>query len=669
VTLDPTQPSPKKFSFVFALTFTALLLPGLIAGCGHNTSDTKQFPRVLLIGVDGMDPVITRSLMAQGKLPNFERLAKQGGFTTIQTTNPAQSPVAWSTISTGANPGEHGMFDFIWRHEENYLPDLSLADLHPSDKKIKIFGLEIPLGKPVYKSHRGGTPVWILTSQAEIPTVVLRYPVTFPPDKVHGKMISGMGVPDIRGTQGTFSFYTSEKTDNTRPQGGIIIPVTDTDTIDTKLVGPRGPQGDISIPLAISVDRADHSAEIVIHGEHIQLQEGSWGKWIRVKFPIDAFTHIDAICRFYLKSAANPFELYCSPMNFDPRHPLFPISYTDDYAKKLANAIGDFHTLGMPHDTWALNEGRMSEEMFLSQTDKIIAEEKAMLMHELQDYRSGLLMIVFETIDRISHMFWRYTDKESPLYDEEGAKKFGHVIEHYYEDMDATLGEILKYVDDKTLLIVNSDHGFTNFRRAVHLNSILKANGFQNFKTDAAEGRALLQDVDWSKTQAYAVGLGSIYINLKGRESRGSVEPGDEKRRIEQEIIDRLEKLTDPKDGAPVIHKVYRREEIYSGSQFEKMPDLVVAFNKGYRASWQTALGAAPPELMEDNMKKWSGDHIVEPSFVPGVLFSNRHLDPDKKITLYDIAPTILKEFGITPPSDYLGHPIFDDQTSTASSN
>jgi predicted AlkP superfamily phosphohydrolase/phosphomutase len=298
--------------------------------------------------------------------------------------------------------------------------------------------------------------------------------------------------------------------------------------------------------------------------------------------------------------------------------------------------------------------------MFLSQTDAIVGEEKAMILHELEEYQSGLLMIVFETIDRVSHMFWRYIDKESPLYDAEGAKKYGGVIQHYYEDMDKTLGEIMKHVDDKTLLLVTSDHGFTNFRRAVHLNSWLRDQGLQNLKTDTRESRALFRDVDWSKTKAYAVGLGSIYINLEGRESQGIVASGEEKTQIEKEIISSLEQLMDPKNGKRVVHKVYRREEIFSGSKFEKMPDLVVGFSGGYRVSWQTALGAAPREQMEDNMKKWSGDHIVEPSLVPGVFFSNRKLDLTKQISLYDIAPTILQEFGITPPKEFLGKPIFD---------
>ncbi len=652
----PASALIKTLSLVCALSLT-------LAACSKPASDQPDpsaFPRVIVIGVDGMDPKITRSLMDQGKLLNFARLAAQGGMSPIQTTNPAQSPVAWSTIGTGANPGEHGMFDFLWRHEENYLPDLSLAEMQSPRKKIKLFGQEFPLERPFYKSHRQGTPVWALTSQKNIPTVVLRWPVTFPPEKVHGKMLSGMGVPDARGTQGTFSFYTSEVPDNDRPQGGVIVPVGERDVIQTQLLGPRGPRGgELAIPLEIRKDPQDRSITLKVRDHSFTVKERAWSQWVRVKFSVDAFKGLPAMCRFYLKSFEKPFELYCSPMNYDPQKPLFPISYESDYSKKLQAEIGDFHTLGMPHDTWALNEGRMDEDMFLSQTDAIVAEEKAMVLSELKEYKSGLLMIVFETVDRISHMFWRYTDPESPLYDPEGAKKYGGVIEHYYVDMDNTLGEILKYVDDKTTLIVSSDHGFTNFRRTVHINTCLVRSGQQELQPGVSEGRALFRDVDWSRTKAYAVGLGSVYINLEGRESKGIVKPGQEKTDLENEIIRNLEALTDPKSGAKVVHKVYKRDEIYSGRQIDKMPDLVVAFEAGYRASWQTALGASPQETMEDNLKKWSGDHIVEPSLVPGTFFSNRKLPEGRMISLYDIAPTVLQEFGITPPEDYLGEPIF----------
>jgi predicted AlkP superfamily phosphohydrolase/phosphomutase len=489
--------------------------------------------------------------------------------------------------------------------------------------------------------------------------------VTFPPEKVAGKMLSGMGVPDIRGGQGTFTFYTSTAHHEDRPQGGLVIPVSESQKIETKLIGPRGSQGqDISIPLEIKLDQTTRSAEIEVSGTKTKIQEGAWSPWIRVQFPLDVLTQIPAMCRFYLKSIQNPFELYCSPMNFDPRKPVFPISFEDDYAKKLQEAIGDFHTLGMPHDTWALNEGSMNEDMFISQTDTIVAEERAMVLHELKQFQAGLFMAVFETIDRIQHMFWRYLDTKSPLYDPEGAKKYGKVIEKYYVGMDAILGEILKYVDDHTLLLVNSDHGFTNFRRAVNLNSWLRNQGLQILKEGAEEGRTLFRDVDWSETKAYAVGLGSVYLNLKGRESKGIVEEGEEKRQVEDEIIRGLGELKDA-DGEEVVHKVYRRDEIFSGSRIEKMPDLVVAFRPGYRTSWQTALGAAPTPVIEDNLKKWSGDHIVDPSFVPGVLFTNRKISENREITLYDLAPTILAEFGIAPPEDYLGKPIFAAEKRT----
>ncbi|MEW6602664.1 MAG: nucleotide pyrophosphatase, partial [Nitrospirota bacterium] len=178
----------------------------------------------------------------------------------------------------------------------------------------------------------------------------------------------------------------------------------------------------------------------------------------------------------------------------------------------------------------------------------------------------------------------------------------------------------------------------------------LVQNGFmtltKNITKEDKEGGGLFQFVDWKKTSAYALGFGSIYLNIKGREKNGIVEPGTSADSVANAVIEKFTKLSDPKDGQRAVRNVYKSRDIYSGDQTSNSPDLVVGFEDGYRTSWQTAIGGAPFELMEDNLKKWSGDHIVDPSIVPGILLSNFTIN-SKEPGLMDIAPTVLSCFGM----------------------
>jgi len=324
----------------------------------------------------------------------------------------------------------------------------------------------------------------------------------------------------------------------------------------------------------------------------------------------------------------------------------------------LAKAIGTYHTQGMPEDTWALNEGRLDDDAFLQQCEDIHREREAMLWHELERYNDGLFVLVFDTVDRIQHMFWRAIDTTHPLYTPELGMRYGRVIEEWYQRMDRLVGRVLEKIDQETTLIVLSDHGFVSFRRAVHLNTWLREQGFLTLQDNRIEGRGYGQDIDWSRTQAYALGIGGIYLNLRGREPQGTVEPGEAAQQVLGEISKRLLALQDEKTGQPVIRRVLQREAIYHGAETEHAPDVFLGFHAGYRASWQTAVGGVPNVVIEDNTKKWSGDHIVDPDLVPGVLFVNRPLslqDP----SLGDIAPTILKHIGAPIPTDMDGHSLW----------
>jgi predicted AlkP superfamily phosphohydrolase/phosphomutase len=643
--------------FRFFVLLLLLIVGGVVMAFWSRNREqavqAQQPPKVLVLGIDGMDPDLLEAYLAQDLLPNFARLKTHGAYARLATTNPAESPVAWSTFATGTNPGKHGLFDFIHRAPQTYLPDFALVRLEHG-RSFSLGGTTIPIGAPRYVSQRHGAPFWSLTSAADVATTVLRCPVTFPPEEVRGRMLSGMGVPDLRGSQGTFSYWTTEPGIATSVQGGKIIALQPNgDRISTVLSGPSvtqdGERGELTAPLEITLNKTQKHAVLNVQGKTVTLHEGEWSTWLPVSFRAGLLSKLHGMCRFYLKSVEPSFALYGSPINFAPENPPYPISFPKGYAGELASAIGEYHTQGMPEDTWALNEGRLDEESFLQHCRTIYQEREAMLHYELARFQQGVLVVVFDTVDRIQHMFWRAIDTEHPLYTEDLQARYGKVIEGWYREVDTLLGNVMKKIDDNTVLLVLSDHGFAPFRRAVHLNTWLRQHGYLRLKENREEGRGYGQDIDWAQTRAYALGIGGVYLNLKGREPQGVVEPGEEAKKLSAAIAAELQTLTDAKTGQPVVRRAYRAEEVYKGPEAAQAPDLLIGFERGYRASWQTALGGVPRELIEDNTKKWSGDHIVDPELVPGILLVNRALSLDKP-HLADIAPTILKLVGAAVP-------------------
>jgi predicted AlkP superfamily phosphohydrolase/phosphomutase len=470
-------------------------------------------------------------------------------------------------------------------------------------------------------------------------------------------MLSGLGVPDLKGLLGQYTFYTSEGlAEDKERKGQIIYLKPQGQTIKTQILGPpiaRLTGKKISqIPLEIRLDQENRLANLRIDGKEYTLREGELSGWIGLKFGIGMFKHVRGICQFYLDSVRPELRLYLSPIQLDPEQPAFVISHPDGYAAQLAKSIGTYHTLGMPEDTNALKDGLLNQDVFLRVCDTVMMEREKMLWYELGRFKEGVLAFVFDTTDRIQHMFWSVRDPEHPTYDEAFAKRYRDVIGEYYRQVDRIVGRVLDSIDQHTLLIILSDHGFASFRRAVHLNSWLVQNGFMVLGTP--EGSELFKDVIWEKTKAYALGFSSIYLNLRGREGRGVVDPGDEAQRLGERIAEGLTQLRDPDRNTPVIKRIYTRQQIYQGDYLSEAPDLIVGFEPGYRTSWQTAIGGAPHGILQDNLKRWSGDHLVDPGYVPGVLFVNHKISVPSP-SLIDIAPTILGCFGLPKPDEMEG--------------
>jgi len=304
--------------------------------------------------------------------------------------------------------------------------------------------------------------------------------------------------------------------------------------------------------------------------------------------------------------------------------------------------VGPFATAGLAEDTWALNERVIDEDAFLRQAWDIFDERRSMFLTALGNVRRGVVACVFDTSDRLQHMF----------YDQMGKPGGPHstVIEEMYQRMDALLGETLAFVDERTALFVLSDHGFRSFRRSVHVNTWLHQQGYLVLQSQPVERDAqpFFKDVDWSRTRAYALGLSGLYLNLKGREARGIVEPGAEATTLLDEISAGLTALRDD-DGQSPVANVYSSKSIYRGPYLDSAPDLIIGYGDGYRISWESAVGDVAKCVLEDNPKAWSGDHCVDPLLVPGVLFSNLRIQADNP-GIEDLAPTVLSLFGVARP-------------------
>ena len=608
----------------------------------------KTYKRVLLLGMDGLDPVLLNELMAQGQLPNFAKLKTQGFFGSLSTSNPPQSPVAWANIAIGANPGKHGLYDFICRIPKTYTPDLGILKLN----RRNLLGSRDSMFLPV----RHGTTFWEVTAAAGIPSTVLKWPVTFPPRESKARVLAGLGVPDITGGLGRYTFYSNvpPKADEEGKEKVVVLS-NNRGAVETHVHGPltqkltsKKPS---TIPLILNMNPEEGKLILEIQGQKHTLKEGDWTPWIELTFDVGPFKKVSGIAKFHLEEMRSRVALYLSPLQIDPRNPCYPITNPDEYASELESQIGRFHTLGIPEDTKALTEERLNEEAFLESCEEIVAQQEKMLDYELNRFKEGLLCNVFFTTDRVHHIFWVTRDPGHPLYNEAYAKKYGDMIPAYYRKMDNVLKKILPDLDDRTALIVCSDHGFASYRQSFHLNSWLIQQGLMSLKEavdpNDREGAPLFRNVDWQKTKAYALGFGSLYLNRAGREGKGTVSDG-EAPALTTKIADELSKVANGNGGQPVIAKVYKREDIYRGPFVESSPDLIVGYHPGYRASWQTAIGGMPEGLLEDNLKKWSGDHCIDPSAVPGIFLSNFQIARENPSNM-DIAPTVLRCLGLKP--------------------
>ncbi len=623
-------------------------------------SKAARTQRVVIVGLDGQDPELTEKWMNAGLLPNFSRLREKGAFARLGTTLPAESPVAWSSFQTGCNPGKHRIYDFLVPNRKSLMPELSSANVTAPARTLRLGKYQIPLGRPSIAAGRKSESFWSILGKFGVFSAVLRVPITFPPERFNGVLLSAMNVPDVKGSQGTYFYFTTDAKDKRILVSGQQCPF---ELIDGGAKGELpGPQntlvkdgGELRIPFTITLSKSvPGTAQLRLPDRTIELRQNQYTPWVSLSYKAAPGFTVKAIARFLLLDVQPHVRLYVTPIQIDPESPALPISHPVSYSIYLAKRQGPFATLGVAEDTSGLNEGVIGEEAFLQQSQDIHQERETMFFDALNKTRRGSVVCVFDITDRLQHMFFRFHKDErwgTGISDE----RYANVLRDLYIQMDGLVGRVMKEIDDEAVLMVLSDHGFKPFRRAVELNRWLQENGYLT-ENPSATTPDLLQRVDWAKTQAYAVGFGGIYLNLAGREAKGIVSTEDAAR-LKREIIEKLKGLKDPDRPGSPISEVYDRDQAYKGPYVEDAPDLFVGFAPGYRVAWETVTGGFGEKVISDNTRPWAGDHNMNPPEVPGMLFCNRQIDVDRP-NIVDIAPTVLDLFGVPIPAHMDGKAI-----------
>jgi hypothetical protein len=475
------------------------------------------------------------------------------------------------------------------------------------------------------------------------PATALWWPAMFPANPGSPvRVIPGLGTPDIRGQLGLGSFYSTE---NGYLKEGHKTPVEILDkkgsAYTSSLKGPFVKKKGQAVPAEVEFQLDvldDNNVGLVLGGAPYSLKPGEWSPILEIKFKTGMFVNVHAITRVIVTST-NPVRVYFLPLQIHPLHSIWQYASPKSFVKQAWAAAGSFLSLGWPQDTTGLEDGCISDEQFNALCEDIFAARERVLFHFLDDFKEGVLASIFDDLDRVQHMFRR----DRP-----------ELVKDWYQKLDQFVGRVNTHLDKQNgrepHLLVMSDHGFTDYTHKVHINRWLLENGYLAVQEGKTETN--LASVDWDKTKAYAIGLNSLYINLKGREGKGIV-PVEQVEQLANELKEKLLKWIGPY-GQPVFSQVSLRHEAFSGPLLSLGPDLNLGCSAGYRASSETGLGKWEDTTIEENHDHWNADHCIDPDVVPGVLFSSQGLKDFPNPSFRDIPPMVVGKYldhsGVTPP-------------------
>mgnify|MGYP000888750645 CR=1 FL=1 len=624
--------------------------------------------RVIMLGYDGMEPSIVEEMLERGELPNLGKLRETGAYRRLGSTIPPQSPVAWNTYATCKNPGGHNIFDFIRRDPKSPggpMPLVGTGKLVPP-----VIGTDGGLQEPAKGiNYRTGIPFWSVADEQGKRGKILNIPFAFPPDPLkNGMMISALGVPDLRGTTSTYfslsdSFTQEELSEDLGGGRRIALAFDGSDEALFPVPGPRDnryrfsdPNAYTSTPLRFKINRGDKRGKISDGDSEVDIEQGAWSEWLELRFEMSPKVEVHGITRFFPMEIGERVRIYMACVQYHPDAPYSALTSPEPYSAELKGRFGLYKTIGWAYDTHALRQNDLEEEAFLKDIDDTMSFRDRLTLDELKRGEFDFLLSAWTATDRAGHMFWRYRDEGHPYYTPEAPEHWKKALEYTYKRADAQTGAVLEQLREEDTLFVFSDHGFGSWRQGFNLNTWLRDNGYLSVKDPKQADRGFLMGIDWNETKAYSVGLSSLYLNIKGRETGGVVEP-DAAEALIAELKDKLAGVKDPKTGANVFSSLYPRG-VYSGEAMGDAPDISLGYAPYYQNSRQTSRGGVGAPLLEPVMDKWSGEHAASDcKNCPGVFFSNKPLDKEDP-RIQDLGMTTLSLLGVDAPSDYEGDVI-----------
>jgi predicted AlkP superfamily phosphohydrolase/phosphomutase len=687
------------------------------AARGELGAFAEPYPRVVVLGIDGLDPELLRAAVERHpqRTPNFRWLIEASGIHELGTSTPPQSPVAWSNFITGQDPGGHGIFDFLHRDPTTRAPIVSTSTTEASSEIPLPGPWVVPFGGGT-EPNRSGASFWSLLADAGIPADIWRIPANFPVEPSSGASFSGMMTPAVDSAYGECTLYTTSplrKLELAHYRKAVQVDLYGDKAI-TSLAGPANPfkhatvggaggaghrHAPSSAALEIYVDRGAGAAVVEIDGRSLVLVPGQWSAFVKVSFGMGlaGLGDLNGIVRFYLRSVEPELELYASPVDIDPEAPVAPVSEPEEDSAALAAAIGLYYTQGMAEDVNALKEGVLDDEEFMRQSELVHDEGTAILDYAIERYleraQGGLLFFYCSSVDLCSHMMWRHGDPAHPDHDPAFAARssewfsgrpgstWSEVIEDLILSTDPILGTLRERLGESATYVVMSDHGFAPYHRKFNLNTWLVENGYlvlqPGVEKELPRGDPAFRErnvsdpevVDWTRTRAYGIGFQGVYLNLAGRElddratardESGIVAPADAPALL-AEIKGRLEAYEDPeRPGAHPVLRCDLARDVYHGPRVAEAPDILVGFASGYCNSDQATTGRIQNKIVSDNTGgTFNGSHLMAPEVVPGTLLSNRSVRPGPH-RLEDVTVEVLARFGLPPGAGMTGHPVLE---------
>lgn len=622
----------------------------------------RRAKKAMVIGIDCMILPIIDRLTKQGKLPNLKKLMKQGTTTRALPEYPTATQPNWNVIQTGAYPGTSGVYDMTI-----HLPGEPLDVVHSAfDAKF----------------NRAET-LWQVMDKLGKKTFLLKYPGTWPPKLKNGYQVDGHCAPSglIQFGWGsskvavhpnrlytTDEYRAANKITFLSAKEWVNVPQSNSPLLESEIAVAPGP-GEVKYYLLLIDSEGKGYDRLLVSPSRdaskaiASLKVGQYSNFViaRFKIPGRPISGSFRMKLMELSPDAQHFRLFVSQV-----YPTEKFTYPRSLAKELIQVCGPFlEYTGMQ----PVYSGWIDDQTFIETIEYHTQWMEKAANYVLSKYSWDLFMMQWHPIDFSEHQHFQW-DPACFDYDRGKADYHQGIIDHCYHLMDGLVGSLMKLATADTLFAVISDHGVTPSLNEFMINNILINAGLASVERKKGEKGEERLIIDWSKTKAFAqLGWGvQIYVNLKGRDPQGIVEPGEEYEKVREEIIQVLHNIVDPQTGKHPVVLALRREDAESLLHCGPISgDVIYALKAGYEAY----------PVLRSNLAEFEHPHYagVHSSALPNARYGTGTLEAmaifagagvkknfrrPKPMRLVDFAPTVAYALGVPAPAQSDGAVLVD---------